>query len=277
MLKRNIKFAIVLSNGMQIRTLEELIENFEVDTIVGYYLDGRLKTWLMQRFYTSQLQLLQNINEHNDSLHLEIAKVFGVNIEDVSFNSRQYFEKRSKLEVINKYTTDQVILENYEYVAVSQSELDTLLEKMTNSNNSIVYLLDDASTIFNISHNISNIIYIGVNNPTVILKESYSFDAKGNNIVFQNVKLIPDKESTIMALIASFGEIEEITISDEVKELLYLSTTVRLTADQVETVFKELNRKWLYSSGEPEYVTMLQDRGYYVHHRDMLKGKSYIS
>jgi hypothetical protein len=197
MLKRNIKFPIILSNGFQVRTLEELKEHFEVETIVEYFLDGRLRTWLEQRLYTKELQLLQCVTDHNDSLPMEIFKIFGMNYEESTFNHRDYVEKRAKIEMINRYTSDQEILDNYEYVVTSQCELDILLQKMKDDSRT-VYLLNDTGELFNVSDTISNIRYVGINDPIVILIGSDTFDAKGKNIVFQSVKIIADKETRIV-------------------------------------------------------------------------------
>lgn len=46
-----IKKPLEVANGVQARTLKELQENFDLEKIVGYYYDGKLLTWLTERYY----------------------------------------------------------------------------------------------------------------------------------------------------------------------------------------------------------------------------------
>ncbi|KQY94273.1 hypothetical protein ASD24_01545 [Paenibacillus sp. Root52] len=202
MLKRNIKFPIVLQSGNQVRTIEELKENFEIETIIRYFSDGRLFTWLEQRYYIKELHSLQDVNKDSLTVPLDIANIFGIDIEEIEFNYQHYKEERAKIEVLNKYTSNPDIINNSEYVALSQSELDMLIEKITEPNRTI-YLLNDATEIFNISDQYSNINYVGINNPTVSLMGNRTFDAKGKNIVFKNVRLTAIQETKINSSVNS--------------------------------------------------------------------------
>lgn len=206
MLKRSIKFPIVLNNGAQVRTLEELRNNFDIETIIEYYLDGRLRTWLEQRSYTSELQLLDLITEHNDTLPRKICEVFGISYDEQSFNYEGFVKRKRKVEIISQYTTDPDILNNYEKVAISQHELDTICENLK-GNDRTVYLLGD---VFNINDNVQNIRYIGINKPTLrLLGGNKCFDAKGKNIVFKNVNITSDEERKIKPTSDSSFELDK--------------------------------------------------------------------
>ncbi len=43
---RKIRFPLRMKNGAEVRTLEELRENFDLESVLGYYTDGKLQTWL---------------------------------------------------------------------------------------------------------------------------------------------------------------------------------------------------------------------------------------
>ena len=43
---KKIKFALKMQDGAEVRNIEDLREHFDIDTVVGYFLDGRLLTWL---------------------------------------------------------------------------------------------------------------------------------------------------------------------------------------------------------------------------------------
>ncbi|WP_128100330.1 hypothetical protein [Paenibacillus sp. DCT19] len=242
MLKRNIKFPIRLKNGQQVRTLEELKANFEIETVIEYYLDGRLVNWLEQRYYTKEAQLLQNLNENSDTLPLEISNMFGVDFNQSGFNYQEYTKKRAKLEVISKYTSDQVILSNNEYVAESQTELQMLYEKITDHSRTL-YLLNTTNEIFNISDELSNITYIGINNPTVNLIGNHTFDASGKRIVFQNVKLTADKDTKFKSSVDSNFDCDRTKIKNHMN-ISELTQTIKIDGSKFKRggLFNLLNR-----------------------------------
>ena len=51
-----IKFPLKMKNGAEVRSLEELQENFDFETVLGYFADGRLKTWLVNRYYDEKVE-----------------------------------------------------------------------------------------------------------------------------------------------------------------------------------------------------------------------------
>ena len=52
---KKIKFALEMKDGAKVRTLEELQEHFDLKTIIGYFLDGKLQKWLEDRYYDGEL------------------------------------------------------------------------------------------------------------------------------------------------------------------------------------------------------------------------------
>lgn len=52
---KKIRFDLKLL-GKNVGTLEELRENFELESILRYYHDGRLEKWLKSRNYSEEAQ-----------------------------------------------------------------------------------------------------------------------------------------------------------------------------------------------------------------------------
>lgn len=46
---KKIKFALTMKDGTKVRTLNELREHFDLERVIGYFLDGRLQKWLEDR------------------------------------------------------------------------------------------------------------------------------------------------------------------------------------------------------------------------------------
>ena len=47
---RKIRFPLKMKNGAEVRTLDELKENFDLESVLGYFADGKLSTWLADRY-----------------------------------------------------------------------------------------------------------------------------------------------------------------------------------------------------------------------------------
>ena len=49
-----VKFPLEMKDGVQVRNISELKENFDVEKVVGYFFDGKLKKWLDARWYEDE-------------------------------------------------------------------------------------------------------------------------------------------------------------------------------------------------------------------------------
>ena len=54
---KKIRFPLQMKDGAAVRTLEELREHFDLESVLGYFSDGKLKTWLADRYYDEMAQL----------------------------------------------------------------------------------------------------------------------------------------------------------------------------------------------------------------------------
>ncbi len=41
---RKVKFPLIMSNGSDVRTIDELKESFDLESVLGYYANGKLVT-----------------------------------------------------------------------------------------------------------------------------------------------------------------------------------------------------------------------------------------
>ncbi|MFE8698306.1 hypothetical protein ACFYKT_18445 [Cytobacillus sp. FJAT-53684] len=186
MLKRSIKFPLIMKEGKQVRTLEELKDAFDIEQVIEYYYDGRLFTWLEQRYYMKEFNEIKSISglKLNEVIH-EIYDIFGIKKQD-TFDVDIFLKNKEKIKSIKQYTEDLNILNNIAIVASTQQELEKILEGFNSQEENEVYLLDGE---FVVDDNIGNICYIGINKPKVILDSDKDFRAETKNITFKNVTL----------------------------------------------------------------------------------------
>ncbi|WP_443948296.1 hypothetical protein, partial [Phascolarctobacterium faecium] len=186
---KKLKLPLEMSAGQQVRSLQELRDNWDLEKVLGYYLSGRLLTWLNDRYYTEEAEKIQQLEEFKNSKDLlpRLCAVFEVQYKDSDLINVQAIEKRNqKLERLRLYTADDVILKNVDKVAFDQAEL----EHLTAHGGNIIYL---CSGEFNIEKSLENMIYIGIDNPIVKMDRETWQQLRKKNCVFNNCNLNIDK------------------------------------------------------------------------------------
>lgn len=60
---KKLKLPLEMANGQQVRSLQELRDNWDLEKVLGYYLNGRLLTWLNDRYYVEEAEQLQKLEK----------------------------------------------------------------------------------------------------------------------------------------------------------------------------------------------------------------------
>ncbi len=79
MVVRNIKFPLKMQNGAEVRSLEELRENADVESIMKYYSNGKLKKWCKA---FGMNEIAEEIPEINKEYVRKILNTLGVEITE---------------------------------------------------------------------------------------------------------------------------------------------------------------------------------------------------
>lgn len=196
---KKIRFPLEMDNDVKVRTIDELRENFNLEKVIKYYLDGKLKTWLQHRNYTEELSQLEDLQycDNKNEIPSILCKIFNVEQSyDLKFLELEKRERR--LYILNSFSDSEEWEKKLEFVAFTQEELeekllsDNLYSDISNKTypqRRKVYLCGE---MFTVSDNFKNISYIGINTPLVKIVSTDVFDAKTNNIEFENVKITSD-------------------------------------------------------------------------------------
>lgn len=183
---KKVKFPLDMGNEVYVRTLEELKENYNSEKVTEYFLDGRLLTWLEDRYFDDEAEQVRELMEQDDKNNLaaKLGKIFGVEIqEDVDVENLEI--RREKLEKLRNITSDDNILNSADLVAFSQEELGDLLD----NGEEVIYLCGEK---FRIPLSVENVRYIGVNNPTVTISGKGEIDLEASGITFENCEFSDD-------------------------------------------------------------------------------------
>ncbi len=75
---KKIKFALKMKDGVEVRNLQELRDNFDLNQVTAYFLDGRLETWLSDRYYDELALSIQELNINDPDLQKKLCWILGV-------------------------------------------------------------------------------------------------------------------------------------------------------------------------------------------------------
>ena len=181
---KKIKLPLEMANGVAVRTIEELKENWDLEKIVSYYHNGRLLTWLNDRYYDEQAERIQALDKDSDAneLQKQICGIFDIPFtEEETVDVKAVAARNEKLNKLRKLTSDDEILKNVDKVAFNQEELADLLDE----DEPVIYLADNK---FSIPLTVKNKKYIGVGDTTAVISSNKVVDFKALGIYFVNIR-----------------------------------------------------------------------------------------
>ncbi len=180
---KKIRFPLKMKNGAEVRTLDELKASFDLESVLGYFTDGRLSTWLADRYYDEKAEAVAALSKDLPDLNVKICEILEVDYkaEDESADLEYIQRRNEKYKILSAAIDDQEVLGNMDIVAMDQNELYDILDESPEK----VYLYGEK---FEIPFGRKNIRYVGLNNPLVIIdKNKYANDFEEARITFSNV------------------------------------------------------------------------------------------
>lgn len=189
---KKIKFPLEMADGVQVRTIEELREKFNLEKILEYFIDGRLLTWLNDRYYEIEAAQIIQLSKEDAEIDRKLCDIFDVDYqEDNQLDIEEIHQRNQKLDKLKQFTDDEKILANVNSVAFTQEELAELLD----DEKDIIYLCKGE---FTIPVSQENIKYIGVGNPIVHIKSSIKIDLIEKQIILENITLDDKSKSMVI-------------------------------------------------------------------------------
>ena len=75
---KKIRFPLEMENGVSVRDLDELKDNFSLARVIGYINDGKLITWLQDRYENELAKEVKKINVEAEDAAKKICELFDV-------------------------------------------------------------------------------------------------------------------------------------------------------------------------------------------------------
>lgn len=179
---KRARFPLDMGNDIKVTTIEALKENYNAEKVTEYFLNGKLLTWLEDRYYDEEAEQVRGLDQQSgNNPAAKLAKIFGVEINE-SVDVEALEIRREKLEKLREITGDNEILDNVDHVAFSQEELGELLDDEVE----VIYLCGES---FRIPLSVKNVRYVGVNDPAVTISGKGDVDLEANGIIIERCEL----------------------------------------------------------------------------------------
>ena len=190
---KKIRFPLQM-NGTDVRTIEELRENFNLESVLGYFANGKLVTWLKDRYYDNEAMAVEALSAEDSELNQKLMSILGVSVdeeaEEIDMETIQ--RRNEKFILLRQITDDKEIIDNVDFVAFNQDDLLDILDEEAEK----IYLCQGE---FEIPLSVKNITYIGLQNPIVLLRAYDNVNFSSLNLKFVDICFGWDISSTTNA------------------------------------------------------------------------------
>ncbi|MBR1442683.1 MAG: SEL1-like repeat protein, partial [Firmicutes bacterium] len=191
---RKIRFPLQMK-GNDVRTIDELRENFDIESILGYYVDGKLATWLRNNYYISEAESVEALSSEDPKINAKLCAIFKIEYseEENSSDIETAKRRKEKLTLLRQDTTDESLISKVDAIAFDQDDLFDIFDMGTEKT---IYLYKGE---FEIPLTIKDITYIGIGDPIVYLRAYDNVDFNSLNLKFIDIKYAWDISGTTSA------------------------------------------------------------------------------
>lgn len=176
---KKIRFPLELADGTQARTLEDLQEHFDLESVLGYYKNGKLLTWLRDRYLESEAEAVEALDETAVDFQKQFCEIFGAEYTDHSVDLEEIAHRRERLAKLRTYTDEVEFIDYIDLVAFDQEDLADLLDDGQKK----IYLCGER---FDIPVSQRGVHYKGITTPVIHLTGKLPEDMEETGITFEN-------------------------------------------------------------------------------------------
>ena len=116
------RFALKMNNDIEVRSLDELRENFDLSRFFDYAGNGTLLKWLECWRYSDEAAAMNALDKNDPAYKDKLCAIFGIDTEEMKW-------RRERIEKLQKFTNDESILSQVDNVAFDTEELYDLLDE----------------------------------------------------------------------------------------------------------------------------------------------------
>ena len=174
----------LIIKDVEIRDLENLRENFDIDAVIENTFNGKLSKWLRERYYDEEADAVDELKKDDPELEEQLYDIFDV---EPPMDEEEIAWRNERLAKLKQYTNDEEILANVDCVAFDQEDLSDCIDAEIDE----IYLCDNT---FTIPLKVKNKTYIGIGDAVAVIRSSKPIDFDSLNIHFQKINFDPEYE-----------------------------------------------------------------------------------
>lgn len=92
--RRRERLPLVFAGGVEVMTLEELREHFDIESVCAYWENGELETWLRARYHDDIALEVEGVNPVEEDIKARLYEIFDIESPDMVAPSRMLEEER---------------------------------------------------------------------------------------------------------------------------------------------------------------------------------------
>lgn len=200
---KKIRFPLEMEQGVEVRSLDELRDNFSLARILGYVLNGKLVTWLRDRYVDDIADIIECLDVNDSELPHKVCDIFDIKYdEETTIQIKKAEERNRKLAILKEHTTDKKLFDLVDYVVFTQDDLYDLLDEQQN----IIYLCGEKLVIPMAKKGMT---YIGINNPIVVIEAKEEVNWNEKDITLSDIRYDEKYQKVVDASYARKRELVE--------------------------------------------------------------------
>ncbi len=165
-------------NGIEVRDIEVLRENFDIDALIEYAFNGKLAKWLRERYYDEEADEIDALDKDDPDLEDKIYEIFDV---EPPLSEEEIAWREERLAKLKEFTSDEEILAKVDNVAFDQEDLSDLLDDEVDE----IYLCNGR---FLIPLKVEDKTYIGIGDSVAEIRSTTPIDFEALNIHFKDIR-----------------------------------------------------------------------------------------
>ena len=241
---KKIRFPLEMESGVEVRSMEELREHFSLAKVLDYIQNGKMVTWLKDRYEDDRAGSIKALDLLSDSLAKEVCEIFDVPYDEkVEEELANAAVRAERVKQLKEYTEEKKYTAEIDRVAFDQDELYDLLDE----DQTTIYL---CGSRFSIPLAKKGISYVGINKPTVVIDSKVEVDWQAIDISVENV-VYDDKYQKV------------IESANATKEKLYEKAVEQVKKNTGEGYVKNTYMSVLFNPSEvakiKEYFVLVKD------------------
>lgn len=179
---KKIRFPLEMDNGVEVRSMEELRNNFSLGRVLEYIQNEKLVTWLRDRYENNIADAIAELDKTDSELPKRVSAIFDVPYDEKSEDAlKQAAERAERIKLLKEFTDEKQFADEIDKVAFNQDELYDLLDEDVNE----IYLCGDR---FAIPLSVTGVSYKGINNPVVVIDSKTEVDWLAKEITLEAVR-----------------------------------------------------------------------------------------